>query len=448
MPDSTGLRRTLGFTDLAMITAGTVIGSGIFLTPAIVLRETGGRPGLALLVWVVAGGVSLLGALTYAELGAMHPDAGGLYVYLRDAFGPLAAFLYGWTSFAVIASGTVAALAVAFSSYFGRLIPLGGAPPQVISVLVIALFAAINILGTRKGSGVQNLGTILKTGGLVLLSVILIATGSVSTALADPSPPPALSSLAAGLGAAFIATLWAYEGWQYVTFSAGEARDPQRTFPRAISVATLGLVALYLVVNVGYLAALGPAAASRSDQVAADAVAAALGPGLAGVVGVLILVSIGSALNGILLTASRKYFAMARDRVFFERLAVVHPRFGTPAFAILGLAAWAAVLAVSGTFVQLLTYVVFTGWIFYALGALSVFVYRRRAPDASRAFRTPGYPVTPLVFVLAATLLVLNTVVTQPGRALAGLGIVALGTPAFYVWRARGRRVREAPSVT
>jgi APA family basic amino acid/polyamine antiporter len=447
MSEPTGLRRTLGFTDLAMITAGTVIGSGIFLTPGIVLRETGGRPALALLVWTVAGVISLLGALTYAELGAMKPDAGGLYVYLRDAFGPLSAFLYGWASFAVIASGTVAALAVAFSGYFGQLVPLGAVPPQVISVLVIVVFALINIAGTRKGSLVQNLGTFAKAGGLILLSALLIATGSLATAFTKDASRVPVPSLAAGIGAAMIATLWAYEGWQYVTFSAGEARDPQHTFPRAISAATLGLVVLYLLANLGYLAALGPAAMAASEQIAADAVATALGPGLATLVGVLILVSIASALNGILLTAPRKYFAMARDGVFFARLAEVHPRTVTPVFAIAGLAVWAAVLAATGTFVQLLTYVVFTGWIFYALGALSIFVYRRRVPDASRAFRTPGYPVTPLVFVVAATLLVLNTLVTQPGRAFAGLALVALGAPAFYFWRSRTRRAPAAEPV-
>jgi APA family basic amino acid/polyamine antiporter len=240
--------------------------------------------------------------------------------------------------------------------------------------------------------------------------------------------------------------LWAYEGWQYVTFSAGEARDPQRTFPRAISVATFLLVVLYLLANVGYVAALGPAGAARSERVAADAIGTLFGPVAGAVVAGLILVSIFSALNGLVLTTPRMYYAMARDGMFFERLSVVHPRFGTPAFAIVTLTAWAALLAASGTFEQLLTYAVFTGWIFYGLGALSVIVFRRRQPEAVRPFRVPGYPVTPMLFVAAAGALVINTLVTQSLRAVIGLGVVAVGVPAFYLWRAK-RGVGVPPSI-
>jgi len=440
MSDATGLRRSLGFTDLVLITMGTVIGSGIFLVPSIVLRQTGAQTSLALAVWAVAGILSLLGALTYAELGAMRPEAGGIYVYIRDAFGPLPAFLYGWTSFVVISSGSIAALAVAFAGYLGQVVPVGSVPPQLISVVTIAIIAAVNVRGTRKSAAVQNWTTAAKVGALLVLSVMLIARGGGAPVLGETPPVAPTASLAAGLGAAMIGVLWAYEGWQYVTFSAGETRDPQRTFPRAISLATLALVALYLLTNVGYLAALGPAAAAGSEHVAADAIATVFGPIAGKIVGALILVSIFSALNGLTLTVPRMYFAMARDRVFFQRLAVVHPRFGTPAFAIVSIAVWSALLAASGTFEQLLTYAVFTGWIFYALGALSIFAYRRRQPNAERPFRVPGYPVTPLLFVLAAALLVLNTVATQPGRATIGLGVVALGVPAFFAWRTRGRR--------
>jgi len=435
------LRRMLGLTDLTLIAMGTVIGSGIFLVPAVVLRETGEATGPALVVWVAAGLLSLLGALTYAEMGAMKPEAGGLYTYLRDAFGPLPAFLYGWTSFFVIASGSIATLAVAFSLYLSQIVAISPLAARIISVLLIAIMAFINVRGTRKSATVQNWTTGLKVGALVALSLALIAFGRGAAVHVPAWPSSFTASLATGMGAAMIGVLWAYEGWQYVTFSAGETRDPQRIFPRAITLATAALVALYILVNLGYLAALGPVAAAHSDHVAADAGSVVLGPVAGNVIGVLILVSIFSATNGLFLTAPRMYFSMARDGVFFQRLAAISPRRGTPAFAIIALALWAAVLAATGTFEQLLTFVVFTGWIFYALGALSVFVYRRRLPNAPRPFRVPGYPVTPLLFVLSAAGLVLNTMITQPMRAALGIGVVLLGTPAFFAWRARSRRL-------
>lgn len=236
--------------------------------------------------------------------------------------------------------------------------------------------------------------------------------------------------------------LWGYEGWQYVTFAAGETVDPQRSFPRAIVFGTVLLIALYLLANFAYLAALGSAGVMVSERVAADAVSAVLGPGAGKVIAAIILVSMFSAANGITLTAPRLYFSMARDRVFFARLAEVHPRYGTPAFAIVISSLWALLLAITGTFEQLLTYVVFIGWIFYALGGLAIFAYRRREPTMPRPFRTPGYPVTPILFVAAAAAIVVNTIVSQPGRAALGLGLVLLGIPAYYAWRAHTVTVR------
>lgn len=438
------LRRTLGFTDLVMLTLGTVIGSGIFLVPAVVLRQTGGRLGLALSVWLIGGVVSFLGALTYAELGAANPDAGGLYSYIRDAFGPLPAFLYGWTSFLVIASGSIATLAVAFSNYLGQLIPMGPITARIASVLMIVVIAVVNVRGTRQSSSVENWTTSAKAGALLLLSILLIALGHGAGTAAPAIPAP--SSLFAGIGGAMIGILWAYEGWQYVTFSAGETRDPQRVFPRAIAVATAALIVLYMVANFGYVAALGVNSAAASDHVAADAMRAVFGPLSGKFLSVLVLISIFSAANGLTLTAPRLYYSMARDGVFFARLARVSPRFGTPAAAIILVTAWSALLAVTGTFEQLLTYVVFTGWIFYGLGAMSVFASRRKYPGLARPFRTPGYPVTPLLFVVSAALLVGNTLREQPGRALVGLGVVLLGTPAFYIWRARSNRAASDAS--
>jgi APA family basic amino acid/polyamine antiporter len=433
------LRRTLGLTDLVMLTLGTVIGSGIFLVPAVVLRQTSGSLTLAIAVWLIGGVLSFLGALTYAELGAANPEAGGLYAYIRDAFGPLPAFLYGWSSCLVIASGSIAALAVAFSNYLGQLVPIGPVGARVASVLLIAFIAAINVRGTRESSTVENLTTATKVGALLAISIALIVLGK-GGAVGVSVTPPAHVSLATGVGAAMLGILWAYEGWQYVTFSAGETRDPQRVFPRGIAIATAALVVLYLVANFGYVAALGVNGAAASDHVAADAMQAVFGPLSGKFFSALVLVSIFSAANGVMMTAPRLYYAMARDGVFFSRLARISPRFGTPASAIGLLAAWSALLAASGTFEQLLTYVVFAGWIFYALGALSVFGSRRRHPNLVRPFRTPGYPVTPALFAAAAALLVGNTLVTQPRQALVGLAVVALGTPAFFLWRARSQR--------
>jgi APA family basic amino acid/polyamine antiporter len=239
------------------------------------------------------------------------------------------------------------------------------------------------------------------------------------------------------VGVAAVGVLWAYEGWQYVTFSAGETLDPQRNFPKGTLLGTALLVGLYLLANVAYVDALGPERAARSERIAAEAVAATMGAGAGKLIALAILVAMFSAANAITLTAPRVYFAMARDGVFFRRLAEIHPRWGTPAFSIVVSSIWAVALAASGSFEQLLTYVVFTGWVFYALGAASLFHYRRRRPDAPRPYRVPGYPWTPLLFLLAAAAIVLSTIVGQPRRAAVGLGIVLLGAPAYGLWRRR-----------
>ena len=437
------LDRTLGFTDLMLIVIGTVIGSGIFIVPATVLTQSEGALGTALLVWLIAGILSLLGALTYGELGAANPDAGGLYVYIRDAFGPLPAFLYGWTTFFVICPGSVATLVVAFTGYLGQFMDVTPIMAKAIAVFIIVVIAAVNVRGTRQGANVQNWSTGLKTVAIIGMSIALLARGRGFSQELHVWPTSITPGLISGVGLAMIGVLWAYEGWQYVTFSAGEARDPQRIFPRAIVTGTGILIAIYLLANVAYVAALGPAGVQGSKRVAADSVTALFGPAAGKLIAAVILVSMFSAANGIILTAPRLFFSMARDGVFFQKLASVHPRFRTPAFAIITASVWSALLAATGTFEQLLTYVVFSGWIFYGLGAMSIFVYRRRSPDMPRPFRVPGYPLTPLLFVAASAAIVLNTMFTQPGRALVGLAVVLAGVPAYLVWR---RRARAHPS--
>jgi len=434
----TTLERTLGLKDLILLIIGTVIGSGIFIVPGAVLRQTNGSIILAMLVWLAGGVLSLLGALTYGELSAMNPKAGGLYIFIRDSFGSLPAFLYGWTLFFVISSGSVATLAVAFSSYLGEIVPLSPAIAKLASIAMIVVVTIVNVLGTRESANLQDWTTTIKVAAILVMSAVLFALGHGFTGLSLAAPANvSAKSLVSGLGFAMIGVLWAYEGWQYVTFSAGETINAQRNFPRALLIGSAALIGIYLLANLAYLSALGPLKAAQTDSIAAAAITAVVGPTASKLITLAILVSIFSATNGISLTAPRVYYAMARDGVFFHQLAKVHPRFRTPAFAVLAGSAWAIILAATGTFEQLLTYVVFTGWLFYALGAASIFTYRRKVSGRELPYRVPGYPWTPLLFIAAAAALVLDTIAIQIGRAAIGLGIVLLGTPAYFIWRRR-----------
>lgn len=437
---NTSLPRTLTFRDLVLLIVGTVIGSGIFLVPGPVLRDVHEHVGLALAVWIVGGVLSLLGALTYGELGAMKPQAGGLYVYIRDSFGKPMAFIYGWALFFMISSGSVATLAVAFSTYLGQIVALTPLEAKIIAIGMIVVVAALNAVGTRKSANVQNVATAIKVVAILAMSAVLLLLRRAAPTVT--APVEVSGSLFSGFGLAMISVLWAYEGWQYSTFSAGETIEPQKNFPKAFLVGTVSLILIYVIANLGYIAALGSAGAAASDSVAAEAMRVVLGPMFAKLIAVAILISMFSAANGLTLTSPRVYYAMANDGVFFKKLAEVHPKFQTPAFAVIAGSAWAAVLAASGTFEQLLTYVVFTGWIFYALGAAAVFFYRRREPNADRPYRVPGYPFTPLLFVIAAGALVLNTIFAEPMRALVGLGLVVTGVPVYMIWQYRSMRSR------
>jgi len=435
---TTGLRRTLSLRDLIFIGVGTVIGSGIFLTPGAVVRSAGSG-GVALLAWILGGVLSLLGALTFAELGASNPDSGGLYAYIRDAFGPLPAFLYGWTMFLVIGSGSLATLAAAFPRYVDVFVTLTPAAAAAVSIGMIAVVTLINVRSTRQSADVQAAATSLKAGVIVLLSLLLLVLSGPGTHAAVWWPGRfSLATVSAGV-TGMIGVLWAYEGWQYVTFSAGETVDPQRAFARGIVIGTAALIGIYVFANIGYFAALGIDGVAASNRVASDAAGVVLGSAAARVVALVILVSIFSAANGMMLTLPRLFFAMARDGVFFRRLGAVHPRFGTPAAAIAGTSLWSAVLVLSGSFEQLFTYVVFMSWLWFALAALAIFVFRRRAGPPS-PFRTPGYPATPILFVLAALLIVVNTIAARPVQSLVGLVLAVAGVPAYFTWRTNGGR--------
>jgi basic amino acid/polyamine antiporter, APA family len=440
----TALVRTLRQSDLLLLFIGSVIGSGIFLTPGLILRQLNGSVGFSLLVWVVGGALSLLGALTYAELSATNPEAGGLYCFIRDGFGRMAAFLYGWSLFLVIASGTIAALARAFTRYLAEIIPLSATSATVVSVLMIAVVTAVNVWGTRKSSDLQNWTTLVKTLLIVVLSGFLLSLGHHGDELASATgTTQGGSALLSSFGLAMIAVLWAYEGWQFGTYSAGEVIDPQKSFPRAFLLGSLILVGLYLIANVAYLVALGPVASTASDAIAATAATAVLGPWAGKVIALAILISTFSSTNSVILTAPRVFYAMANDNLFFKSLAEVHPRFRTPAAAIIALGIWSAVLACAGKFAELIGGVIFIGWIFYGLGAAAIFPLRRASKGQPIPYRVPGYPFTPFIFVLVAAAIVGNAIYlafrdpVQFRNLAVAIVLFLLGLPAYYFWRRR-----------
>ncbi|HZE27762.1 MAG TPA: amino acid permease [Terriglobales bacterium] len=439
------LVKTLRLRDLVLLIIGSVIGSGIFLVPGGILRQVGHSVGVASLVWIAGGVLSLLGALSYGELAAMRPESGGLYVYVRDGFGSLPAFLYGWSMFLAIASGTIASLSVAFSTYLGAVVRLSPLAGKMVAIAVIAVITVVNVRGTRQSSDLQNYTTLIKLLLIIVISTILLILGRGYSAIpAALWTEPASASLFSRFGLAMIAVLWAYEGWQFVTYCAGETVDPQKDFPRALASSVLFLAGVYLLANLAYLAALGPARAAESDTIAATSITTVLGPSAAKLVALTILISVFSATNSVSLTAPRVFYAMANDGLFFRKLAAVHPHFHTPAFAVTVLGLWSAALACMGKFQELMNYTMFVAWIFYGLGAASVFAYRLKYPDLPRPYLVPGYPWTPLVFVAASAALVLNVIVSTPRNAAIGLGIVALGLPAYALWRTRNKGSMEA----
>ena len=445
---SHALARTLRERDLLYLFVGSVIGSGIFLTPGLILRQLSGSVGYSLLVWVFGGVLSLLGALTYAELSAANPEAGGLYCYIRDGFGRLPAFLYGWSLLLVIASATIGALAHAFTAYLEEIIPLSRAGHTVVALLMIAVVTVVNVWGTRKSSDLQNVTTLIKVGIIVLLGAVLLVLGFSRGGHASEIPAALGTSLSgyalvSAFGFAMITVLWAYEGWQFGTYSAGEVMNPQKSFPRAFFIGSVVLAGLYLFAVIAYLVALGPRAATASDTIAAAAATHMLGPWAGKFVAATILISTFSATNSVMLTAPRVFFAMANDDLFFKKLADVHPRFGTPAAAVLVLGVWSCILALAGGFAILTNGAIFIGWIFYGLGAAAIFPIRRANRGRAVPYRIPFYPFTPLIFVLAAAAIVGNAIYAafidphQFTYLLVCIALMLLGLPGYFFWSRR-----------
>jgi APA family basic amino acid/polyamine antiporter len=436
-PESAELVRALGLWDAVALIMGIMIGSGIFLMAGAIARELDSLPAVVA-VWAFGGLLSVSGAVALSELGAALPSAGGLYVYLTRAYGPGVGFVYGWSAMALIHAGGLATLAAAIGLYLGPVLGLSPGETKVLRLGVIALFALVNSVGVVVGKWVQNGLTALKVVGLAAMTAVLYASGSAERLLATWSRPGAgLSATAFGL--ALVAVLWAYDGWHFVSFAAGEIRDPARTIPRSLFIGTGLTCAIYLLVNVSYYAVLSPASLRGTDRAAAEAVGAVTGPGAALALSLLISVSILGAINGILLGSARVILAMARDGLFFRSFARVAPRFRTPVVATVAQAAWAAAFTLVGTFQQLFTSYVFTAWIFYGLAVAGVVVLRRREPNLSRPYRCPWYPLPIVFFLLATAGIVGSTFVATPRQALLGVGLILLGVPLYFVFRALDR---------
>ncbi len=428
------LRRSLTLFDMTMIAIGGTIGSGIFLTPSLIAHALP-SPWLIMAVWVVGGLMAMAGALTFAELAALMPRAGGEYVYLTEAYGGLTGFLFGWAYFLVVNAGGLGALSVAFATYFGFFVPLGAVGAKAVAIAGLLLLTTINVLGVKAGAIFSDVFTVLKIAGIAALIAVGFALGSGSTTSFAFSAGAIPGGLGTGLATAMVGVLWSTGGWQHATYASGEVVNPRRTLPLAMVIGTAAVTAIYLLVNVAYMFLMTPAEIAASPRVAADAVSRVLGTAGGSAISLAIFVSTFGVVGIYTLTAPRIYFAMANDGLFFARVAEVHPRFRTPAFAIVAQSLWAVVLILFwGTFENLISYVVFTDWIFFGLAAASVFVFRRRLPGAERAARVPLYPITPLFFVAMSAWFVAVTLVERPAQAWAGLAFLALGVPVYFYW--------------
>ena len=437
LPARPELPRVLGLVSIIGIVVGTMIGSGIFINPAKVAKDVG-TPGLILAAWILGGILSFFGALAVAELGTMFTRSGGIYVYLREAYGPLVAFLFGWALFLVIESGTIATLAVGFSSkYLPFFIDLSPLQQRITAVALIAVLAWINILGVKKGAYLMNFLTSIKFVALIAVCtlIFIFAKGSTGNFFAAGPAVAAGGGLLGRFGLALVAVLWAYKGWETGTYSAGEIRDPKKKLPLGLFIGTLAVLSLYVLANLAYLYVFPAGRMAASGRIAADVMEAVFGPAGAAAIALIILLSMTGTANGHIMTSSRVFFAMAHDGHFFKSVAKVHPAFQTPYISIILLSSWAAVLSLSGTFEQLFSYVIFGFWIFMGLTVAGVIILRRKRPDLPRPYKTWGYPVTPVLFIFSSIFLTVNSLIQTFWNSVIGLVLILLGIPVYFLWR-------------
>ena len=446
--NSPKLDRQLGLFDSTMMVVGIVIGSGIFMTTGL-MADALPSASLILIVWLLGGLQMLAGALTYAELGAAMPKAGGQYVYLREAYGSLPAFLFGWVAFIAYLTGTNAAIAVAVAEHLGSFYPSisthnividfdyfsisGG---QIFAISLILILSFINYLGILFGKWIQNVFTILKIGSILFFALagLFISTGNHIDFSINPTSM-SIGSILTGMGIALVAVTWTVGGWEYVTFAAGEIKNPKKNLPLALIIGTALILVLYIMINIAYLKVL-PMDSLIGELKVGEATAKSLyGPGIAGAFVVVVIISMFGSLNGNILVGPRISYAMAKDELFFSKAADVHPKFHTPGNAIMIQGFWASVLALSGTFEEIITLVVFVNFMMWIAASSTVFVLRKKQPELERPYKVWGYPYVPAFFIIFSSAIMINTFFESPQQSLMGIGLTLLGIPAYLYWK-------------
>ena len=446
--NSPKLDRQLGLFDSTMMVVGIVIGSGIFMTTGL-MADALPSASLILIVWLLGGLQMLAGALTYAELGAAMPKAGGQYVYLREAYGSLPAFLFGWVAFIAYLTGTNAAIAVAVAEHLGSFYPSisnhnivigfdyfsisGG---QIFAISLILILSFINYLGILFGKWIQNVFTILKIGSILFFALagLFISTGNHIDFSINPTSM-SMGSILTGMGIALVAVTWTVGGWEYVTFAAGEIKNPKKNLPLALIIGTALILVLYIMINIAYLKVL-PMDSLIGELKVGEATAKSLyGPGIAGAFVVVVIISMFGSLNGNILVGPRISYAMAKDKLFFSKAADVHPKFHTPGNAIMIQGLWASVLALSGTFEEIITLVVFVNFMMWIAASSTVFVLRKKQPELERPYKVWGYPYVPAFFIIFSSAIMINTFFESPQQSLMGIGLTLLGIPAYLYWK-------------
>jgi APA family basic amino acid/polyamine antiporter len=444
----TEFRRELGLFDGINVVIGNTIGSGIFIAPAVVAATVAPQTGgMHLLVWLVGGLLAMTGALSYAELGALMPRAGGHYVFLREGIGDLAGFLYGWTIMLVIASGSIAFVSITFVTYLSYFLPMGAWTIKLLAILTILCLTWVNYVGVKMGSLVLNIFTSLKVVALVALIVAGLFFAALHREYFLPVVPENTLldiSWVSTFMFALVSALFTYGGWQNIGFIAGELKNPQRNLPLSMVVGVTAVIVIYMLVNLVFVNVLGVPNMGVSRLVASDAMEGLWGSAGGSFVALLIMVSSFGITNAIIMVSPRVYYAMAKDGLFIPQLARVHPRYKTPHVALVFQAIWASVIVLaSGTFQQIMNYVVFMDWLFLAMAVYCIYVLRKKYPNAPRPYKAWGYPLTPALFILLSSLVVVNTLVRAPVESGIGIAIVLTGVPIFILMKNKMKRAAE-----